>query len=225
MTAARTAGGREDKARRDKGDEALKKRMYGLSDQELRSILAAKRSEYRPEARKLAQEELDGRRAGTRVQKPAESGLEKRVHRVTTEVLCLKARTDVKSWETWQERGESAKIQYRTAHISVDRPGQKTSLVTVPCPVCGADLDMTVWSKDRIFENRTKCLIGILISLPLAALLVGIFPLFILFPRMMGRHSRYGLFMGNDDRWHSQRDQKPERLLHGSHAIKPILNS
>jgi hypothetical protein len=209
----------------DPNDEALKKRMSGLSDQELRSILAAKRSEYRPEARKFAKEELDGRRAGIRFQQTAESAQEKRVHRVTAEVLCLKARTDMKSWETDRERGKSANIHYQTNWITVERPARKTSLVTVPCPVCGAEMTMTVWSKDRILSNRFKCLMGVLISLPLVMVLVGIFPLFFLFPRMLGRHSRYGLFMGDDDRYDNQRDQKLERLLHWDHAIKPLMNS
>jgi hypothetical protein len=203
--------------------EALAKRLLGAENSMLHTMLSAAPGEYLPEALDLAKAELDRRKSGNPVQQNSETGNEGSAHWIDAEVCCLKQRTDVKIWNTSQERGMSATVHYNKAKVTLNRPARDKALVTIRCPVCNAQLKVTVWSRERMKSNRVKCIVGILVSLPLCAYLVGIFPLVICFARLLGRHSRQGLFYGEDDGWFAK--QGADTLLSCSHAVEPLKSS
>jgi hypothetical protein len=203
--------------------EALAKRLREAENSTLQAMLSAAPGEYLPEALALAKAELAGRKTGVRVQQTAAAANEGSAHWIDAEVYCLKQRTDVKTWNTAQERGMSATVHYNKAKVTLNRPARDKALVSIHCPVCNAQLKVTVWSRDRIISNRGKCIVGILVSLPFCAFLAGIFPLIICFSRLLGRHSRQGLFYGEDDGWFDK--QGADTLLSCSHAVEPLKNS
>ncbi len=112
----------------------------------------------------------------------------------------------------------SGTAHYSTRPLAFSRPSKGVSVIDLPCPVCGKQVTVTVWSRGRVMWHRAKTGVLALASVPFIIIGVGVFALMFALGWMLAKPFRRGLFYGTDT---SFPDSTRERdLLRVKHRIR-----